>query len=271
VNRAGFLIAALALASCTDLDMTRPSVLRPSGPPPGAVPIPPPGPDDPTLAACPSPEGVTTIGVEITLAPEIQNLPLVCRAAEGSVDLTQRQHFVYAALRAMDKLRFTRPLPWTNQSLWGWFSGLRPRILVKASGTTSCGPCFPGGAPFPGGATLNMLVTSDTPINWHNIVQFLGALAHEARHIEVGHHPCEGIRDQRVADMQAFGVHNSVYTWVAEYIVEGIVTQSDRDAARTWACQQRSVAFCHDRCVSSSHESDLTARADLDTRIACSA
>jgi hypothetical protein len=261
------LIAVLALASCTDLDVTRPSVLRSSGPPPGAVPIPPPGPDDPTLAACPSPEDVTRIGVEITLAPEIQNLPLVCRAAEGSVDLTQRQHFVYAALLAMDKLRFTRPLPWTNQSLWGWFSGLRPRILVKTTGNTSCGPCFPGGAPFPGGATLNMLVVTDMPIIWHNIVRFLGTLAHEARHIEVGHHPCYGGRDHRVADMQAFGVHNSVYTWVAEYTVEGIVTQSDRDAARTWACRQRSSAFCNDRCTSSSNAGDSIAHADYDAPV----
>ena len=100
-----------------------------------------------------------------------------------------------------------------------------------------------------------MLVTTDTPINWHNVVRFIGTLAHEARHIEVGHHPCEGIKDQRVADMQAFGVHNSVYTWVAEYIADGIVTQSDRDAARTWACQpriserQRPHRTCRARCA----------------------
>src|SRR5262245_59676048 len=125
------LIASLAAAGCRDVDLTRPSVTA-GRLPPGAVPIPPPGPDDPVLAVCPSGAEIAALGLEIAFAPDIQNAALTCRAAEGSVDLTQRQQFVYAAVMAMGKLRFTRPLPWTHLSLWEWFSALRPRISVKS-------------------------------------------------------------------------------------------------------------------------------------------
>ena len=229
----------VSFAACSG-DVTRPTATAGTLPP-GAVPVPPPGSDDPSLAACPSADVIASFPIEITFAPEITNQPLVCTVAAGSADLTQRQLFVYAALLAMDKLRFTRPLPWTNESLWAWFAGLRPRLSVRTSGGASCGPCFPGRA------QLNLALPVDTPVNWHNIIYFLGGLAHEARHIEIGGHVC-GVRDRRVADMHAFGVHNSVYTWVADYVADGIVTQADREAARIWACQQRNSAFCDDRC-----------------------
>ena len=138
----------------------------------------PPGTDDPSLATCPSAAVIASFPIEVTFAPEITNQRMVCTRASGSANLTQRQLYVYATLLAMDNLRFTRPLPWTSESLWAWFAGLRPRIAVRTSGDLSGSPCSRGRA------QLNVALTSDTPINWQNVVHFIGGLAHEARHIE---------------------------------------------------------------------------------------
>jgi hypothetical protein len=208
---------------------------------PLTVAIPLPDVDDPVLAACPSASQIAAFPLVVDFAAEIRSQPLVCRASSGSADLSHRQLYVYVVLLSMEKLRFSRALPWTDKTLWAWFVDLHPRISVVTSGLAMCSPCNRGGA------TLVIPMPTQTAINWRNVVRSIGGYAHEARHIEVGGHPC-GTRDRLVADLQAFGVHNQVYEWVASHIVDGVVDDAVRDAARGWACEQRNSAFCEDRC-----------------------
>jgi hypothetical protein len=198
--------------------------------------------DDVTLAQCPTAAEIAGLNLDVRFEEQIRNDPLVCTAASGSLDLSHRQLYIYTTLLALQRLTFTEPLPWTDgQSLWQWFSSFRPRIAVMTSGLAMCSPCSRTTA------TLVIPVPRQTAINWTNVARLVGAFAHEARHIEVGGHPC-GTRDQRVDDLGAFGVHNLTYAWIADYLMNPEVPAETRSAARGWACEQRNSAFCNDRC-----------------------
>jgi hypothetical protein len=229
------IAAAVIVSGCGSLE-------PPTSPdPPVAAVIPADG-DDHTLAQCPSAAQVARLNLEVGFDEQIRNDPLVCTAATGSLDLSHRQLYIYATLLALQRITFTEPLPWTDgRSLWEWFSSFRPRIAVTRSGLAMCSPCNRVSP------RLVIPLPRQTAINWTNVARLIGGLVHEARHIEVGDHPC-GTKDRRVDDLGAFGVHNLTYEWIAQHLASGEVPDDVRSAARSWACEQRSSAFCNDQC-----------------------
>ncbi len=239
--RPTIIVAMLGLTYSAGCLGSTPEAPTSPTPPVGAGIVPPSEPNDAGLAVCPSAAQIASLALDVGFDPALRSGTLLCRMSDGSVDLTHRQLYVYVTLLTMRELRFSRALPWTDATLWDWFSALRPRLAVVASGIAMCSPC---GRASP---TLVIPVPQETPITWRNVARSVGGFAHEARHIEVGGHPC-GTRDNRVDDLGAFGVHNLVYQWVANYS-EGPVPDEARQAARVWACEQRNSAFCSDRCA----------------------
>lgn len=70
--------------------------------------------------------------------------PLVCSAAEGSVDLDEVQAGAYRALLVMQYLESATTLPWTDQSLYEWFVGAVKGVQFNPSFEYS-GCCEPDG------------------------------------------------------------------------------------------------------------------------------
>ena len=73
-------------------------------------------------------------------------------------------------------------------------------------------------------------------------------IVHEARHIEVGDHPC-GARDNRADDLMAFGVHYFYRVWVERHTSPDQFPAELRAQLATQNCQMRNSAFCHDSCT----------------------
>ena len=197
---------------------TRPSD---SSPPMGLPPLPAaPTSLDRELAGCPTAAEIAGVGgVKMLFYGALAEGPLVCRADEGSADLTIDEKRTYQELIMMKRLRFMRPLPWTDKTLWDWFVATVREVEVR-TGTDY---------PHVNHATRSIYVFvapnrgpsgyPDYP--WYAICGGISGLIDEARHLDFGRHTCTTVRDRTVAEMGADGVQNLFLTWVAEYLRPG--------------------------------------------------
>ncbi len=166
---------------------------------------------------CPTPEEIAAVDADLTLSFEYDPGAgtLVCKAADGSADLTLLRTRTYQALTAMRLLVFDQPLPWTDQTLYGWFISNIDTIRFRNDIPNSfC--CEPAHAV----NLVTSLFALDTdrwlqPGDWdENVQSLMVLLIHEARHSEGYYHTC-GTRDQTLAEMGAFGVQYWTYVWLA--------------------------------------------------------
>jgi hypothetical protein len=190
------------------------------GPVPGTV--------DEVLASCPSAADIESINARLPAGIGFHfdqgTAPLVCRASEGSADLTRSQERAYQALLIMRRLQFDAPLPWTADDLATWFasdvSGIDFRDDI--AGSFCCSP----------GRVINIASSVlDVPDIWGwgdggmtaaNLVPsmvYVGVplliYVHEARHVEKMH-DC-GWQDSSLAYMGAWGVQYHLLTWLADH------------------------------------------------------
>lgn len=232
--RATLVIAMVgaALSGCTQ--PTQPSPLAPRPALPGSNEL------DARLAQCPPAAELATVAeVAIVLSGDLPKAPLVCTAAEGSADLTRTHERAYQALLMMKRLRFSEPLPWTNQSLYEWFTSeatglwLSDTILYSSCCTADRKP--------------RIAVHSEaTDLTWYILESLIGVIVHETRHLAVGGHPCVGTKDNLIEDKGAFGVHNYFLQWVGRYSDPAIVPVAYRPLSLWKACTQANSAFCHE-------------------------
>jgi hypothetical protein len=172
------------------------------------------------VARCPTAAEVARVDalIRMTFVDDPSGSELVCRAEDGSADLTAFEKEGYQGVLAMDWVPFDEPLPWTQQPMFDWFtqtvSGIRfedvensyccasDREIVISTGTwydhaygwaTSEGPCDDCG-----------------------LYGLPGLLAHEARHAEGYLHTC-GTADETFAEMGAWAVHYLWFYWLAEH------------------------------------------------------
>ncbi len=190
---------------------------------------------DQRLAGCPTRAALERIA-DVRQTWAFESAPLVCRASEGSADLTASQVRAAWSLIYMKELRFDRPVPWTSKPLYDWFRDLVGAVAFRpVPGISYC--CDPGNV------IVIRYAAPVEPLTWPSVRGLIGVLIHEARHIEVGNHRC-GNLDVRVSDMNAFGVHNLFMTWIAEHSDPAIVPVEYRAEAAYAACLQRNSAFC---------------------------
>jgi hypothetical protein len=233
------LLAVLAAAVACGSDLpTEPERTCPAPARPSARVELPPGP-----AACPTAAAIAGLGIPVSFEGDIGGSTLVCRAADGSLDLNVVQKNVYNALLFMQRVEFDTPLPWTDKTLWEWFRsavwGVRIRTDIE---THLC--C----APF---RVINLLGTIITDSTLP--AEYVSMMVHEGRHADGPRHTCGGqmtefgrvfTLDQRVSDMGAFGVQYSVLQWIGLHWREA--TQADRDYALNRAAWLRLTAFCYE-------------------------
>jgi hypothetical protein len=238
------LIAFLAIACSGDVPTGPAPKLNPAGPRP-STPV---GTAlDVRMQRCPTAAEVATNDIVLSLGAVAASRPLVCRASEGSVDITYQQRLFLQALILMKELRFDAPLPWTTKPLYEWFRDLGVGIhLEMAEGNSTC--CSPG--PF-----INAKVgtsTEEPAIDVDRVIIVMALLVHEARHLEAGGHPCQRSWDNRVADLGSWGVQVHFYEWLALHADPAQIPTEFRDLFLHRACTFRYHLFCQeppDTCV----------------------
>jgi hypothetical protein len=205
---------------------------------------------DSIMATCPSADEVAAIDARVDLHFELNPYPskLVCLASEGSADLTLFERNVYNALRVMQALEFDEPLPWTDLSLYDWFTQAASGAIFSAGYQVShC--CSPEGLTY---IQKNSFFSEDTD-QWiadgmqGGVRDLMVLLIHEARHSDTGiGHPCEpvNIHDNNLEEMQAWAVQHYTLLWMADHAAEGFFTEGERDLSRAEAQWVHDYMFC---------------------------
>lgn len=146
---------------------------------------------------------------------------LVCRAEDGSANLTLLQARTYQALRAMKFATYDIPLPWTDKQLYDWFTdgkirGIQFRIDPAPSN------CCPGGFISVASGAVNSLVQtglSDRNM-WNTVEPFIALLIHEKRHADHFHHTCGNDKDQTIRELGAWGAQYHWREWEAFHLID---------------------------------------------------
>jgi hypothetical protein len=238
---------ALVLALVCLLGGCGDGLLQPSGADAGPPPLPSAVTSlDQRLATCPAAAELASIAdSNVIFDNTVSSLPLVCREADGSKDLTYPQLRVSWALIILKELRFDTPVPWTSKPLYDWVRETVNSVrIIVGSGNSNYQQAG-------NGVIMYVNASSTEALTWPTIQQFLGLLMHEVRHAESGGHLCGGQWDNRVSDMGAFGVHNTFFTWIGEHSDPAVIPVEYRPYAKFIACRQRGTAFCmepHQTC-----------------------
>jgi hypothetical protein len=172
---------------------------------------------DDVLTTCPTADQINAIDGAIDLQFDADPTAgtLVCTASAGSVDLTSLQERAYQAIIIMQRLQFTKPLPWTDQTLYNWFINTIDGIRFRDDITYSfC--CEPGGYINVQTNNLSALETNQwiSPYTGAGLKGLMVLYVHEARHNEVGAHTC-GDKDNTIDELNAWGVQYYLEDYLA--------------------------------------------------------
>lgn len=180
---------------------------------------------DDFIAVCPSAEEISAIDKDLTLTFEGEDPSaaggFVCRASDGSKDLTRMQERVYQALRVFRTIKFDAPLPWTEKPVYDWLVSSVKGIRFNTTlfGGNCCGDdkIMEVGL---GAKTIfgsNLWLTS----NGSGIYDMMSTIIHEAQHSNstVPHNACPGgdNKDKNVALLGAYAVQLYWWEWLAEH------------------------------------------------------
>jgi len=206
---------------------------------------------DDVIGRCPTAAEMNAIDAVITLSfegPDPSGPGLVCTAGAGSRNLTRLQRNVYNLLLAAQKIRFSRALPWSNQTtVWDWLrleSGVNTiRLRGDLTGSSCCSPSN----------AINLAVQPNSYYtfsdkwledngNGGGLVSSLALIVHEARHHNGGGHDC-GSDDQTLEQLGAWGAQIWFQAWLDRYSDRDFLRPNTGDPAyyRNWHAQQAEV------------------------------
>ena len=184
---------------------------------------------DDLISKCPPAAEVASIRSDFALTFEGDPTAgfLVCRASDGTADLTRLQERAIQGLRAMKALSFSRPLPWTSRGLYDWLNDAIDGIRFRSDIVYSfC--CDPEGVINIQTRNLAALLPGDrwvNPQSGSGISSLVGLYIHEARHNEGLPHTC-GTGDATVAELGALGVTYHYWLWIGLYAGQFLASPS---------------------------------------------
>jgi hypothetical protein len=201
------------------------------------------------LDRCPSPAELAAVdsSVSMTFTSDPSAGRLVCRAAQGSRDLTLLQERAYQAVLMFTWIHFDTPLPWTNLPLDTWLAHAIHGVDFRSDSQYSyC--CLPGGVIAIQAKDLAVLSES-IPI-WDSVRWLAALFIHEARHNEGYVHTCStgdraGQNDNTIAELGSWGVEYYFLLWLGRHSDPAIVPESFRLAARRDAESMPARFFCN--------------------------
>lgn len=202
---------------------------------------------DEILAECPTAQDVAEVDSKIDMSFEGDPTAgtFVCTAAAGSADLTRAQKNAYHAVLIMKRLAFDAPLPWTDQSLYDWFTGTISAIRFRSdiASHSCCGT--------PPTIQIRAELHAFHSDRWTAVGALMRLYIHEARHTYMAHQ-CRG-RDNTIAELGAYGVEARLYEWLAYHSDPDFLTALSpgptvdyREAARHNYHSLLSGMFCLD-------------------------
>jgi len=200
---------------------------------------------DDILASCPSAAEISRIDADITIQFDADPTAgeFICTSAEGSTDLTKLQERAYQAIIIMRRLSFTKPLPWTNLTLYDWFintaDGIRFRDDIEYS---FC--CEPSGFINVQTSHLAALESNQwiSPYSGTGLNGLMILFIHEARHNEVGGHTC-GEKDNTIEEMNAWGVQYYLNEWLAWNTTDPSFFYADDSLGNGWYSYNLETAY----------------------------
>jgi len=210
---------------------------------------------DEFFARCPTVDEVAHVNADLILHFDYDPTTetLACEASNGSADLTVLQKRIYQTIYVMRLLRFSRPLPWTEDPLYDWFVDAINGIHFVKGGLSHC--CEPDN-------TIVIAMHEDTVVlqtdRWivsgenYGLMNMTLLYAHEARHNEGPLHTCATRRgdDNTLDEMGAWAIHHYLALWIAQYGDPNFLTapEGDPNAYRLAALQDaettRLTRFC---------------------------
>ena len=223
------------------------------------------------IAQCPTPAEVAASDLDLTLIFESDPTigQVVCYTEQSSRDLTLLQAQVYRVLTVMRQLVFDAPLPWTSDSLYGWFvSSIRGIRLRGDRGTSFC--CEPGGI-------INIQTQNLAALRYPSDFQYVGKLmvlfVHEARHNNGFPHTCfvdlgtglrpetrisrnqeelagvvPGSNDDTIDQLGAWGVQYYTDLFLGSHSDPALITSTMQAAFLRDAQIICNTRFCQDNC-----------------------
>jgi len=183
--------------------------------------IPKPNTIDDFIMRCPTAEEVAMVDNAVPLYFEADPTAdqIVCTAAQSGKDLSVLQKGAYQTIVLMKLLEFDQPLPWTDKSLYDWFTSITKGIRFRADIDNGfC--CQPASViNLPTNIYHNLRPKQITqwidPQSGTGLTQgLLTIMVHESRHIESGPHTC-GTRDNTIAELNAQGAIYYLNYWLA--------------------------------------------------------
>lgn len=187
---------------------------------------------DDALARCPTAAEIELVDsrIRLTFVDDFTAPELVCRRRDGSANLTRLQERAYQAVLSMRRLRFDEPLPWTDRSLFGWFTRAVTGIQFEAATYSHC--CAQDN---------DIVIRSQTDMaylqdyTWDGMKGLVGLMAHEARHAEGYYHNCgesadnPGVvpDDQTLEEGGAWAVNYWYLVWLADHADDDYVRPAD--------------------------------------------
>jgi uncharacterized protein (TIGR03437 family) len=170
---------------------------------------------DDISSACPSAAEIAAFNAQIDVRFESDPSAgtLVCKASEGSADLTRLQERAYQALRLMQVIPFEKPLPWTSRSLYDWFVHAVRGIRLRSDISNAAFCCDPKDV-------INVQsgdIGQGQYLTGAQLATLMSVFAHEARHNEGFPHTCSAAysRDQTLEEMGARAIDYYLFEWMA--------------------------------------------------------
>jgi hypothetical protein len=178
---------------------------------------------DAALARCPKPDEIAFVDSVVPLTFEFDGTApaLVCTENGGSANLTHLQERAYQAVLSMRRITSDVPPPWTELSLFEWFSGEVNGIIFRAAPNSYC--CDqPGVLVIKSDQDLSALgsnrwIDRNEPMAW-GMIYLVQLLMHEARHVAGFPHTCLDAsgNDATLEEGGAWAVVYWFYTWLPQ-------------------------------------------------------
>ena len=199
----------------------------------------------PLLAAAASGAPPKTIDALITACPSTAEIAQFQRDLRISFEkdpsqaercgMTLLRERGYQALRVLKTVRFTKPLPWTKRTLYGWFTHAVRGVRFRGDLDTSfcCSPKRTIDI-----EALYMEALADPSRGWlsgkgeDSLAALLIDVVHEARHAEGSLHTCRAVDDATLAEGGAWAVEIMLEVWLGLYSTSFFDARTQRDRYR---------------------------------------
>jgi hypothetical protein len=181
------------------------------------------------IATCPSRTEIAQFDRDLRISFEHDSSEIQrCR-------MTLLRERAYQALRVLKAVRFSKRLPWTQRTLYGWFAHAVRGVRFRGDLDTSfcCNPKRTIDI-----EALYMEALVDPSRGWLNgkgedsLAALLIDLVHEARHAEGPLHTCRAVDDATLAEGGAWAVEIMLELWLGLYSTSFFDAPTQRDRYR---------------------------------------